>query len=152
MSGHRQKKRKRSLLPAGAIRLAYFDADDDEVIGARNIYKALEEAEYVQGRSFDMIKEQLDRDGIVAANIMLNQTEYYYCLTSLKDYDMTLMLLIPADCVAVSTMDMMNSAVRTETIFIPASNEPSSRTCADIWRLPQKVPSSTICLMTSEPL
>ena len=100
--------------------LAYFDADDDDVIGARNIYKALEEAEYVQGRSFDIIKEQLDRDGIVAANILLNQTEYYYCLTALKDYDMTLMLLIPADCVAVSTMNMMNSAIRTETIFISA--------------------------------
>ena len=40
--------------------LAYFDADSDDVIGARNVYKALEEAEYVQGRSFDIIKEQLD--------------------------------------------------------------------------------------------
>ena len=37
--------------------LAYFDADNDDVIGARNIYKALEEVEYVQGRSFDMIRE-----------------------------------------------------------------------------------------------
>ena len=100
--------------------LAYFDADNDDVIGARNVYKALEEAEYVQGRSFDMIKEQLDRDGIVAANILLNQTEYYYCLTTLKNYDMTLMLLIPADCVAISTMNMMNSTIRTQTIFISA--------------------------------
>ena len=31
---------------------------------------------------------------------------------------MTLMLLIPADCVAVSTMNMMNSTVRTQTIFM----------------------------------
>lgn len=100
--------------------LAYFDADDDDVIGVRNIYKALEEAEYVQGRNFDMIKEQLNRNGIVAANILLNQTEYYYCLTDLKDYDMTLMLLIPADCVAVSTMNMMDSTIRTEIIFISA--------------------------------
>ena len=100
--------------------LAYFDADDDDVIGARNIYKALEEAEYVQGRSFDMIRQQLDRDGIVATNILLNQTEYYYCLTALKNYDMTLMLLIPADSVAVSTMNMMNSTIRTQTIFISA--------------------------------
>lgn len=92
--------------------LAYFDANDDDVIGVRNIYKVLEEAEYVQGRSFDMIKEQLDRDGIVAANIRLNQTEYYYCLTALDAYDMTLMLLIPAEYVAASTMNMMNSTIR----------------------------------------
>ena len=100
--------------------LAYFDAGDDDVIGARNIYKALEEAEYVQGRSFDMIKEQLDREGIVAANILLNETEYYYCLTAMDGYDMTLMLLIPADSVAVSTMNMMNATIRTQTIFISA--------------------------------
>ena len=98
--------------------LAYFDADSDDVIGARNIYKALEEAEYIQGQSFDIIKEQLDRDGIVAANILLNQTEYYYCLTALNNYDMTLMLLLPADSVAVSTMDMMNATIRTQTIFM----------------------------------
>ncbi|MBQ1171090.1 MAG: response regulator [Lachnospiraceae bacterium] len=98
--------------------LVYFDADIDDVIGARNVYKALEEAEYVQGRSFDMIKEQLDKNGIAAANILLDQTEYYYCLTTLDDYDMTLMLLIPADAVAISTMNMMNSTVRTLTIFI----------------------------------
>ena len=100
--------------------LAYYDADSDDVIGARNIYKALEEAEYIQGRSFGMLKEQLDREGIVAANILLNQTEYYYCLTALNNYDMTLMLLIPADSVAVSTMNMMNATVRTETLFISA--------------------------------
>ena len=100
--------------------LAYFDADSDDVISARNIYKALEEAEYIQGRRFGIIKEQLDRDGIAAANILLNQTEYFYCLTALNNYDMTLMLLIPADSVAVSTMNMMNATVQTETIFISA--------------------------------
>ena len=92
--------------------LAYFDADADDVIGARNIFKALREAEYVREQSFDTVKEQLDRDGIAAANILLNQTEYYYCLTALDNYDMTLMLLIPADSVAVSTMDMMNATIR----------------------------------------
>lgn len=97
--------------------LAYFDADEDDVIGARNIYKALREAEYVQGRTFDMVKAQLDKEGIAAAHILLDQTEYYYCLTTLERYDMTLMLLIPADSVAVSTMNMMNSTVRIQTIF-----------------------------------
>ncbi len=98
--------------------LAYFDADNYDVIGARNIYKALREAKYVQEQSFDTVKEQLDRNGIAAANILMDHTEYYYCLTTLDDYDMTLMLLIPADSVAISTMNMMNSTIRTLTIFI----------------------------------
>ena len=100
--------------------MAYFDADDDDVIGARNIFKALEEVEYVQGQSFEIVTEQLDRDGIAVANIMLNKTEYYYCITTLDDYDMKLMLLIPADSVAVSTMNMMDSTIRTGVVFILA--------------------------------
>lgn len=100
--------------------LAYFDSVDDDVIGARNVFKALGEVKYVQGRSFDMVKEQLDREGIATADIILNRTEYFYCLTSLDAYNMILMLLIPADSVAVSTMNIMNSAIRMETIFISA--------------------------------
>ena len=100
--------------------LAYFDADEDDVIGARNVYKALREAEYVQGQSFDLVREDLDADGIAVANILLDGSEYYYCLTSLSDYDMALMLLIPADAVAVSTMSMMDSTVRMLTIFMSA--------------------------------
>ena len=100
--------------------LAYFDADDDDVIGARNVFKALGEAEYVQKQNFDAVKEQLDSEGIATANILMDQTEYYYCLTSLDAYNMILMLLIPADSVAVSTMNMMDSAIRTGVIFISA--------------------------------
>ena len=100
--------------------LAYFDADADDVISARNIYKALRKVEYGQGQSFDAVKAQLDANGIAVANILLDQGEYYYCLTALPDYDMTLMLLIPADAVAVSTMNMMDATIRTLTVFISA--------------------------------
>lgn len=99
--------------------LAYYDANDDgDVIGARNIFKVLNDAEYIRGRSFDDIKAQLSSEGIAAANIRFHQTEYYYCLTNLDKYDMTMMLLIPAEYVAVSTMNMMNSALRTMVIFM----------------------------------
>ena len=64
------------------------------------------------------MKAQLDREGIASANIVLNQEEYFYCLTKLEQYDMTLMLLIPADSVAVSTVNMMNSSILIQTIFI----------------------------------
>ena len=99
--------------------LAYYDAEDD-IIGARNVFKALENAEYVQDQSFSEIKEQLLSEGVVAANILLGQTEYYYCLTALPAYDMTLMLLIPAEYVAASTMDMMNSTLRVSVTVMSA--------------------------------
>lgn len=91
--------------------LAYYDAKDD-IIGAKNIFKAMEKAEYTQERSFDEIMEQVDTKGVAAASILLDNTEYYYCLTELAEYDMTLMLLIPAEYVAASTMNMMNSTMQ----------------------------------------
>ena len=98
--------------------LAYYDSDAEDILEARNIFKALKQAEYVRGRNFDLVMEQLEKEGISAANIRVNQKEYFYSLTNLKDYDMTLMLLIPADQVAVSTMNMMGATLRVLVIFI----------------------------------
>lgn len=98
--------------------LAYYDSDEEDVLKARNVFKALKEAEYVRSRDFDTVKEQLDKEGISAADIRINQTEYFYSLTNLKNYDMTLMLLIPADYVAVSTMNMMGATLRVLLIFM----------------------------------
>lgn len=98
--------------------LAYYDASDDDVIGARNIFKVLNEAEYIRGRSFDVVKAQLGSEGIAAADIRLDGTEYFYCLADLGKYDMTMMLLIPAEYVAISTMNMMNSSLRVQIIFM----------------------------------
>lgn len=97
--------------------LAYYDAQND-LFGVKNIFKALANAEYVQERSFEEIKEQLNSKGVVATNIMIDQIEYYYCLTTLSSSDMTLMLLIPAEHVAASTMNIMNSTIRVVIIIM----------------------------------
>ena len=98
--------------------LAYYDSEEEDVLKARNIFKALKEAEYVRDRNFEAVKEQLDKKGISAADIRINQTEYFYSLTNLQDYDMTLMLLIPAKYVAVSTVTMMEAIFRAMLIFM----------------------------------
>ena len=97
--------------------LAYYDAQDD-IIGVKNIFKSLEKAEYVQNRSFNEIREHLNSEGVVATNILIGKTEYYYCLATLETYDMTLLLLIPAEYVAASTMNMMNSTIRVVIIIM----------------------------------
>lgn len=99
--------------------LAYYDAEDD-IIGVRNIIKALEKAQYLGNRSFSEVMQQLDEEGVVAANILHNGTEYYYCLATLREHDMDLMLLIPAEYVAASTMEMMNSIMRVQIIVVSA--------------------------------
>ncbi|MGN0733786.1 MAG: hybrid sensor histidine kinase/response regulator [Emergencia sp.] len=97
--------------------LAYYDAEND-IIGARNVFKALDNAEYVDEREFMSVRKQLNSNGVVSANIILNDTEYYYCLTDLNEYDMALMLLVPAEYVASNTMNMMNSFIKIMIVFI----------------------------------
>ena len=98
--------------------LAYYDSEEEDVLKVHNVFKALDGAEYVSGRNFEIVKDKLEKEGISAANIRINQTEYFYSLANLQDYNMTLMLLIPAAQVAVSTMNMMGATLRVLAIFM----------------------------------
>ena len=97
--------------------LAYYDAKTKDVFGARNMFKALREATYVEKNGFEKMKQNLDRDGIATANMLFNNQEYYYCIAGLEDYDLRVMLLIPAEYVAGSTLRMMESSLRVQIVF-----------------------------------
>ena len=90
--------------------LAYYDAEEN-AIGARNVLKALETAEYEYDEKFDNVCSRLEQDGIAVAGITLNSTEYFYCLAGLDEYNLIMLFLIPADVVAVNTVEMMNSVI-----------------------------------------
>lgn len=95
---------------------AYYDAVTD-IIGARNVFKALSNAEYTDGQNFEKVRNSLEQNNIAAASISLDGTEYCYCLSSMDKYDMTLMLLIPSKYVAASTSELFRSFVRIAIIF-----------------------------------
>ena len=69
------------------------------------------------GKDFGQVERELERDGISTASMLLHDREYYYCLAQMEDYDMTIMLLIPAEYVAVSTMKMLESTFKTQIAF-----------------------------------
>ena len=62
--------------------LAYYDANNDDFIGARNMYKALAEGSYLGGKDFAKVKQELDDKGIATANVMFKDKEYFYCLNT----------------------------------------------------------------------
>ena len=97
--------------------LAYYDADNEDILGVRNVFKALREGTYTGSKDFDKMRQQLNNDGIATASVLLKNNEYYYCLAKMAEYDMTIMLLIPAEYVAVSTMTMLESALRVQVVF-----------------------------------
>ena len=97
--------------------LAYYDADNEDILGVRNVFKALREGTYTGSKDFDKMRQQLNNDGIATASVLLKNNEYYYCLAKMAEYDMTIMLLIPAEYVAVSTMTMLESALKVQVVF-----------------------------------
>ncbi|MGN0673514.1 MAG: hybrid sensor histidine kinase/response regulator [Anaerovoracaceae bacterium] len=96
--------------------LAYYDSDED-IIGARNIMKFLNSAEYTNDQSFEDVKKCLNKESIASASIKIGSEEYCYCITALADFDMTIMLLVPSEYVAVSTSLMFKSFVRVAIVF-----------------------------------
>ena len=97
--------------------LAYYDAHNEDILGVRNVFKALREGTYVGSKDFATMLQQLNNYGIATASVLLKDNEYYYCLAKMAEYDMTIMLLIPAEYVAVSTMTMLQSALRIQVVF-----------------------------------
>ena len=97
--------------------LAYYDANNEDILGVRNVFKALREGTYAGSKDFATMREQLNNYGIATASVLLKDNEYYYCLAKMAEYDMTIMLLVPAEYVAVSTMTMLQSALRIQVVF-----------------------------------
>ena len=97
--------------------LAYYDADIEDILGVRNVFKALREGTYTGSKDFATMRQQLNNYGIATASVLLKDNEYYYCLAKMAEYDMTIMLLVPAEYVAVSTMTMLQSALRIQVVF-----------------------------------
>ena len=97
--------------------LAYYDAHNEDILGVRNVFKALREGTYTGSKDFATMRQQLNNYGIATASVLLKDNEYYYCLAKMAEYDMTIMLLIPAEYVAVSTMTMLQSALRIQVVF-----------------------------------
>ncbi len=78
-------------------------------IQAYNVIKVLEEME---DQEFPDIKAALAQSGILSTNFRYEDTEYYYCLTSLEEFDTLLLFLIPADFVASGTVSLVNAVIR----------------------------------------
>lgn len=98
--------------------LQHYDAQRADVLGVRNVFKALREATAGTERPFADVLERMEKKGSAASGMTFKGQEYCYALAPLKEYDTTLMLLIPAAGVAASTIGMMNSTLYAAGIFV----------------------------------
>lgn len=101
------------ILKSNGTRM-HDNISEGNMIQAYNVLKVLEEME---GQQYQDIRAALAEDNTISTNFQLDGKEYYYCITSLEEYDTLLLFLIPADFVASGTIDMMNTVVRTLLIL-----------------------------------
>ncbi len=97
------------ILKSNGTRM-YDGGDEGNTIQAYNVLKVLEEME---GQPYADIRAALDGQDTVSAGFYSDGVEYYFCLTSLEEYDTLLLFLIPAEYVAAGTVRMVETVIRT---------------------------------------
>lgn len=101
------------ILKSNGTRM-YDDISQEKTIKTYNVLKVLEEME---SQRYTNIKAALAENKTVSANFINNGIEYYYCITSLEEYDTLLLFLIPSEFVASGTVNMVNTVIRTLLIL-----------------------------------
>lgn len=97
------------ILKSNGTRM-HDDDSQDKTIQAYNVLKVLEEME---GQRCPDIRGTMAETDTLCTNFFYNGEEYYYCITSLKEYDTLLLFLIPARYVASGTVSMVGAVVGT---------------------------------------
>ena len=80
-------------------------------------YNVLSTLEGMEGQTYSDIRGALEQTDTISSNFLSGGVEYYYCITDLPDYDTLLLFLIPAECVASETVEMVNTIVRAQLIL-----------------------------------
>ncbi len=86
------------------------EISEGNTIQAYNVLKVLQGME---GQSYPDIRASLREKNTISTNFRHEGTEYYYCLTSLEQYDTLLLFLIPARFVASGTVNMVGTVIQT---------------------------------------
>ena len=94
-----------------------FGGSDNSLLAGRNLYNVLSKMDYLHGSSFDKAKEELQEKGISYSNAILDNKEYFYSLYRMDNAAWTLLFLVPSDYVATNTVELIDTTIRTITLF-----------------------------------
>ena len=89
----------------------YSDFAEDILSQSYNVFDTLRTFSFPHSGSLDACLEQLDKTGAVCTDVMYNGVTYFLCLKRPQGYSWTLLFLVDADLVAVSTGNMLSSII-----------------------------------------
>lgn len=97
--------------------LKLFSSESSDLIRGYNLYNVLEGMEYLHGTSFDDARAELDANGLVYSNAVLDGEEYFYSMYHMSNAEWTLVFLVNAEAVAANTVQLVNTTMTVVLIF-----------------------------------
>lgn len=94
-----------------------FCSENSSHVKGYNAYSVLRDMNYLHGSSFDDAQKELAEKGIAYSNAVFGGEEYYYSLYKMKNAEWTLLFLVPSNCVATDTVDLINTTIHLVLIF-----------------------------------
>ena len=101
--------------------LKLFSSQNSSLIRGYNLYNVLEGMEYLHGTSFESARKELEANGTVYSNAILDGEEYFYSMYHMQNAEWTLVFLVNANAVAMNTVELVKTtiiAVMTFAVFM----------------------------------
>ncbi len=90
---------------------------DKDLLKGFNVFSELRNMQYLHDLTFDDTLETMQKTGLAYSNVILDGDEYYYALYQMENAEWTLLFLVPSGCVAVNTVQMVNTTTMMFMIF-----------------------------------
>ena len=94
-----------------------FNSNKVELIKGHNVFSVLQKMKYLHNSSFAKTKTELEKKGCSYSNAVLDGTEYFYALKRMENAAWTLIFLVPAEYVAMNTLELVNFVMLFIVIF-----------------------------------
>ena len=100
--------------------LKLFTSSGDDLLKGYNVFATLRSMDYLHDTSFADTSREFEENHIAYSNAMLGDTELFYTLYKMDSAAWTLIFLVPSRYVAMNTVELVNTTVRTVMIFAVA--------------------------------
>ena len=100
--------------------LKLFSSSGDDLLKGYNVFATLRSMDYLHDTSFADTSKEFEENHIAYSNAMLGDTELFYTLYKMDSAAWTLIFLVPSRYVAMNTVELVNTTVRTVMIFAVA--------------------------------
>lgn len=95
----------------------FTGSDGKDLLKSFNVFSELRNMRYLHDLTFDDTLEDMQNTGLAYSNAILDGEEYFYALYQMDNAEWTLLFLVPSRCVAVNTVQLVNTTTKLLMLF-----------------------------------